>query len=85
MTTQQIIELIGAVSATGLLGYIVGHKKNNAETKVIEGDALAKIQQSYIQLVQDYNAKFLELDNEIQLLRKELHDCKKQMQFKNEN
>ena len=70
-----IIEIIGAVTGTGILGFLFGYKKNKAETKVVESDAIAGIQRAYTQLINDYNLRFTELEKEIEQLRQDLKAC----------
>ena len=72
----EIFKNAGFAFSGGFVGWFFTRKKQDEETNIIKGDVLQKIQDSYRVLVEDMNAKIIDLQNEIQSLRKELEECK---------
>ena len=72
----EILKNAGFAFSGGFVGWFFTRKKQDEETNIIKGDVLHKIQDSYRVLVEDMNAKIGDLQNEIQILRKELEECK---------
>lgn len=76
-------ELIATASAA-FIGWLTGRRKNNAEIKMIENDAVAQIQQLYANLVKDtgerlqeQNRRIGELEDTIIKLKKVIEADKK--------
>ena len=70
-----IIPIVSGISG-GLGGWIFGRKKENAETKVVEGDALSAMQLAYKGMVEDTNNKLEEHTKRIDELEEELEHYK---------
>jgi len=73
--SDYIISVLSAASA-GIGGWLFGRKKQNAETEVIEGNALSAMQEAYKSMVVDTNEKLDEQIKRIDKLRNELENCK---------
>lgn len=77
MRIEDIIPIIGALGGGSLGGWWFGRKKQKAETKVVEGDALHAMQEAYRQMIQDTNDRLNLQSEKIDALDKELKNCKK--------
>lgn len=76
MITSEIISIIlGSSLVSGFSTWIFARKKNAAETKVVEGDAIEKMQTAYSKLVQDMDQRFEQMKRRIDDLEKELKEC----------
>lgn len=69
-------ELIATASAA-FIGWLTGRRKNNAEIKMIENDAVAQIQQLYANLVKDTGERLQEQSRRITELEDTIINLKK--------
>lgn len=76
MRIEDIIPVIAALGGGGLGGWIFGRRKQNAETKVVEGSALESMQKGYHSMVNDFNERYEEQGKRIDSLETELKKCK---------
>ncbi len=60
---------------TGLLTWLATRKRNKAETKVVEGDAISSMQAAYDKFIKDADERIDSMREELAEMRKELADC----------
>jgi hypothetical protein len=75
-----LVPLIGPV-ATGLIGFVIGHKKTGAEANKIDAEAdklgLDAITSSFQTLIDGYEKRIEDLTNEVSILREEVKSLRK--------
>ena len=79
---QYLGEAVVAI-VTGLIAYLTGRRKANAELKSSEGEALKTMQEAYDKFTTDSLKKYQELYEELhevkemlKVVKKELEDCR---------
>lgn len=77
--TTILLAIIGPF-VSGLCTWLFMRSKYNAETKVVEGDALNSMQKAYNLLVEDMNNKFIAMQEIINEQEEFIRNCKKNHQ-----
>ncbi len=76
MPVEGYIFPVVSAAIGSVLTWFLAKRKQDAEVDVIEGSALAAMQEGYRNMIEDTNARLLEQNNRIDNLEKDLQDCK---------
>ena len=76
---NSLIAFLGTIFG-GVIGWVTGKKRSNAETDAIEIGNFAKGFETYQQLLDDLKSRLIAVEKPNSSLAKELHKCKKDMQ-----
>lgn len=81
ITFENLGTIIGYLfGGTGIIAFLSERKKRKAEAQVTEANAVAEMQKSYTQFVQDTNAIISELRKELESFKSDLKKYKDQCQ-----